>query len=110
MRRRVTVRPQPGSVYSTNGIGRFEKPFGPFVFTGDIDVEIEDLDSYVRVTPLGKTGIWTYRDPSGELEEGMLVEVPFGSTTAVGKVAALGRGSYVGPVKDVAAVLRKADL
>jgi len=52
---------------------------------------------------------YTYRDPEGGLLPGDLVEVPTGpgNTPAVGRVIALDRGRWVGPVKDVRATFTR---
>ncbi|HEY5984918.1 MAG TPA: hypothetical protein VIV12_00845, partial [Streptosporangiaceae bacterium] len=69
--------------------------------------EEERSTSYVQVKFLGGGTLarYTYRDPSGSLEIGDLVEVPTSRGPATAKVKELGRGSYVGPVKDVTALL-----
>ena len=63
-----------------------------------------DPTPYVQVTVDGSVR-YTYRDPSGTLAVGDAVQVPFGARDRLrfGTVAALGRGSYPGKVKDVAA-------
>lgn len=67
-----------------------------------------DPTPYVRVKLLnGATSrLYTYRDVSGTLEVGDLVEVPVGiSGTQIGRVAKLGRGDYKSKVKDVTSKL-----
>jgi len=48
---------------------------------------------------------YSYIDPTGQLDVGDLVEVPTGyhNNLTVGKVAALGRGSYKGDLKTITA-------
>lgn len=84
--------------------GQLERQYG-------ITYELPDTSVYVQVEIINNGGRrYTYRDPSGQLAEGMLVEIPTVYGTTIGKVVALGHGGYSGEIKDVAAVLRKADL
>jgi hypothetical protein len=53
---------------------------------------------------------YTYRDPSGDLEVGDLVEVPTRYGPNLAKVVALGRGDFAGPVLDVTARLSRETL
>ena len=64
-----------------------------------------DPTSYVQVTVQGYTPAYTYRDPSGRLMVGDIVQVPFGVSgrLKLATVTKLGKGTYRGPVKDVTA-------
>jgi hypothetical protein len=81
------------------------------IFEGDFTFEVEDLDTYVQVKT-GGYGRLTYRDLSGTLAKGDHVLVPLGwqNTESVGKVVAIGRGSYKGDVKNVIARLNREEL
>jgi hypothetical protein len=72
------------------------------------DAAREVLDGpFVQVKYLRGGVAYTYRDPSGTLEVGDLVEVPVSYGTKVGAVTKLGRGSYRGPVKTVLFKLKR---
>lgn len=98
MTRRLTIRGLKQG-YKYNG-------YGEYVFEGDFDFEVEDLGTYVQVGFFGDGRRFTYRDPAGDLSTLKVddyVEVPFGEGgTRVGRVVEFGRGSYTGPVKDIA--------
>lgn len=108
MKKRVTVRLTRGTALEK--VGR-EGAFGgskhsgagvahsAYVFEGDIEVEVEDLERLVQVRYVGQDGLktYTYTDPFGDLEVGELVDVPTRyeeHNAAI--VVALGRGRYTG--------------
>ena len=65
-----------------------------------------DPTAYVQVKVQGHSSrTYTYRDPSAELRVGDFVQVPFGyqNRLKLAEVTALGRGTFRGAVKDVAA-------
>lgn len=90
---------------------RYDDPFDDatvYEIEGEFAYDVIDLvaNEYVQVQLLGiDSSPWTYYDPSGSLEVDDIVEVPFGynNQPTVGKVVALGRGSWTGPTKDVTA-------
>lgn len=78
---------------------------------------VQDQNSYVGVQVSGKSGgVYAYIDPSGSLEVGDRVLVPFGygNTEHVAKVVAVGygpnRSGYNGRCKNVAALLAVTEL
>jgi hypothetical protein len=58
---------------------------------------------YVQVQVASKFGRWTYEDPTGTLEYGERVVVPFGLANheAFGTVVELTKGDWDGPIKSV---------
>lgn len=60
----------------------------------------------------GSSYRWSYSDPSGRVEVGDLVEVPFGydNSPRIGKVVGTGRGTWTGPLKDISARLTRREL
>ena len=81
----------------------------------DLEVIIAEVrearERIVRVRYATGGVSYSYRDPSGLLQIGDLVEVPVQYGTKVGTVIAFGRdGRYDGPVKDVAAKLERREL
>lgn len=97
MKQRVTIR---GDVTHR----RRHTLSGDIIIAGDIEVHVEDLESYVQVEFDGGGSYYTYRDPSGTLEVGDLVDVPTRyDEHNVAQVKRLGRGDYTGRVADVQA-------
>jgi hypothetical protein len=107
--RRITIRPGKGA--TVNGLpSKSNWRGGQVIVSGEFDFEVEDLEHYVQVR-YERGGVrYTYRDPSGALEIGDLVEVPVSYGTKVGTVMAFGHGGYTGPIKDVAARLARVSL
>jgi len=60
-----------------------------------------------RPASAGKSPLYTYRDPSGTLQVGDLIQVPVAHSDepAVVEVAQRGRGTYTGTIRTVAAKL-----
>ena len=115
MRQRVTIRPIGATTRTTSRSRRGLPITSERVYEGDFEIEVEELDSFVQVVLMGPSAnpyAWTYRDPSGQLEVGDVVEVPYGydDRPVLAKVEALGRGTWRGAVKDVAATLIRAEL
>ena len=112
MKQRVTIRPR-GEVRVLHGgrpvikynIDDSYTLVSSVTYEGDFEVEAEDLDSYVQVKYLDRGALarrYTYRDPSGTLKVGDLVEAPVGyDGLQLAKVVELGRGKYSGPIKDI---------
>lgn len=78
----------------------------------DLQRALEDLEGpFVQVKFLSgggsKSTAFTYRDPSGTLQVGDLVEVPSRFGTGIAKVSALGKGSFKGEILEVTAKLSK---
>lgn len=71
----------------------------------DLEAVIEEVESrgFVQVKVPGRSGTFTYRDPSASLSVGDAVQVPFGYRDELrfGTVVGLGRGGYRGYTKDV---------
>lgn len=76
MRKRVTVRTGAGAVVRTPHTPKFVSP-DYYVFEGDIEVDIADIEQFVNVQVAGASGSWTYRDPF-DTPAGNYVLVPFG--------------------------------
>lgn len=106
MRRRLKVTPGVPVSFESNGLTVANVNDGlswtTAVFEGEFEFEVEDLDNYVQVKT-GRYSRLTYRDPSGNLAVGDLVNVPIGwhNAPSVGEVIGLGRGGYDGYTKDV---------
>lgn len=66
----------------------------------------------VRLSTKSSGSLWTYFDPSGELEVDDVVQVPFGlgDQPRLAFVAKVGRGGYTGPIKNVLAKLERTEL
>jgi hypothetical protein len=111
----VDVSARPNKAYPI----RIGTPVGPLLLNepetrflvADLQRALEDLQGpYVQVQFMENSSgsyRYTYRDPSGSLEWGDIVEVPTTSQglPRIAKVVAKGRGDWKGAVKDVTAKL-----
>ncbi len=103
---RLTVELERGAE-----ITRYESVDGRSItFEGDFTYSFEESEEpfvQVLVPSASTTYLWTYYDPSGELQVGDFVRVPFGwnDRLVLGEVRALGKGSVPAhaKIKDVSA-------
>lgn len=117
-KKRVTIRPTGHPIMKGK---EGTRSFGytshrPYIIEGEFDLEVEELGSFVVLRLTGE-GLalsyrWTYEDPSGTLQPGDIVQVPFGydDRLVMGTVVELGRGTWTGATKAVAAKLHREAL
>jgi hypothetical protein len=83
----------------------------------DLYVLLNPPEAVVQVSIRGgaardSDSLYSYNDPSGELQPGDLVRVPFGhrDEPTIAVVKQLGRGAYDGPLKSVLAKFQAEEL